>query len=191
MVLSLKCFSPVFRLLPKRLARHSLIVGAALATCLNGGMASALDFNYTFSGKDSGGNPATLTGLITGLADNSLDQKSGVVITANIPNFFSATLTTYISGSGFDVQGGLITGVDIYFSDNLYELYLGNQGNYYSSFSWDQSLYIQDVDNTSASSLVFTPLQPGTAVPGPLPLLGAATALGWSRRLRRRCNSST
>jgi hypothetical protein len=27
---------------------------------------------------------------------------------------------------------------------------------------------------------------PGTAVPGPLPVLGAAAAFGWSRRLRRR-----
>lgn len=28
------------------------------------------------------------------------------------------------------------------------------------------------------------------AVPGPLPLMGAAAAFGWSRRLRRRCNRS-
>jgi hypothetical protein len=32
----------------------------------------------------------------------------------------------------------------------------------------------------------YTPTTPGTAVPGPLPVLGAAAAFGWSRRLRRR-----
>jgi MYXO-CTERM domain-containing protein len=30
------------------------------------------------------------------------------------------------------------------------------------------------------------PTPPGATVPGPLPLLGAGAAFGWSRRLRKR-----
>lgn len=35
-------------------------------------------------------------------------------------------------------------------------------------------------------SSVYVPPTPGTGVPGPLPVLGGLTALGWSRRLRKR-----
>ena len=40
-------------------------------------------------------------------------------------------------------------------------------------------------DNGFGSIFEFDPT-PGAPVPGPLPLMGAAAALGWSRRLRRR-----
>jgi hypothetical protein len=44
------------------------------------------------------------------------------------------------------------------------------------------------LDGTSESIQVIlgAPTPPGVTVPGPLPLLGAAAAFGWSRRLRRR-----
>jgi len=34
--------------------------------------------------------------------------------------------------------------------------------------------------------VIGAPPSPSTAVPGPLPLFGAAAAFGWSRRLRKR-----
>jgi MYXO-CTERM domain-containing protein len=44
------------------------------------------------------------------------------------------------------------------------------------------------LDGTSESIQVIlgAPTPPGTTVPGPLPLLGAGAAFGWSRRLRKR-----
>jgi hypothetical protein len=49
------------------------------------------------------------------------------------------------------------------------------------------------INGTSETIEVFVgnpPAPPGTPVPGPLPLFGAAAAFGYSRRLRRRVNSS-
>lgn len=43
----------------------------------------------------------------------------------------------------------------------------------------------------SAKTLQSSSLTPAASVPGPLPLMGAAAAFGWSRRLRRRVGSST
>jgi MYXO-CTERM domain-containing protein len=44
------------------------------------------------------------------------------------------------------------------------------------------------LDGTSESIQVIlgAPTPPGATVPGPLPLLGAGAAFGWSRRLRKR-----
>ena len=39
--------------------------------------------------------------------------------------------------------------------------------------------------------IAFSTLTPANAVPGPLPLMGAAAAFGWSRRLRRRVSGRT
>jgi hypothetical protein len=64
--------------LRQRLVRHGHIAplaGVTLAACLNAGTASALEFTFTFSGTGSPTSPATVTGLISGLLDNTNDQK--------------------------------------------------------------------------------------------------------------------
>lgn len=91
----------------------------------------------------------------------------------------------YLAGSGFDVAGGQVTGVDIAFSETFRNLELGNVGGayhprYYQLFgSFDNA----DSDKSPSNTLSFAPVGPAS-VPAPLPLLGAGAAFGWSRRLR-------
>jgi len=130
-------------------------LGAALlATCLQAGAASALSFNFSFA--SSGGpldpsgpiTPVTVTGIVAGLVDNLNDQKSGLsfTITSSTNTVFGGwdVFTTYFVGTGFDVSGGQITGVNIaYTNGGTQVLALGNQN--------DLSLELSDLDNQVAN----------------------------------------
>ena len=165
-----------------------MMSGVVLTAALNAGGAFALDFNFTFSGFGYPTNPSTVTGLISGLVDNMNNQTSGLSVTittaTNTPTGGWPTFSTYVSGDGFDVSAGAITGVNIEFSDGDNLLYLGNQGFFTTGLYTYTSGFVVNTDD--ADSLSFTPYTPSTAVPGPLPLLGAACAFRASRQLRRR-----
>jgi hypothetical protein len=167
--------------------------GVMLTAALNAGGAFALDFNFTYSGTYSNPtSPFTVTGLISGLVDNMNDQTSGITVTitsaTNTPAEGWPVFSTYWDGDGFDVSAGAVTGVDIGFVESfVYFLYLGNQDNISPELSKNISPYYNNaLDSSSSNSLSFTPFTPSTAVPGPLPLLGAACAFRASRQLRRR-----
>ena len=169
-------------------------VGAALlATCLQAGAASALSFNFSFTGTGNPTSPATVTGIVDGLVDNLNDQKYGLLITitsaTNTPSGGWTVFTNYAGGEGFDVSGGQVTGVDIWLIENNrpQKLYLGNQ-DYHNPLlvtPFPIEMYNADGNNTTSNSLMFTPAS-SVSVPGPLPLFGAAAAFGWSRQLKRR-----
>jgi hypothetical protein len=171
-------------------------VGAALlAACLQAGAASALSFNFSFTGTGNPTSPATVTGIVDGLVDNLNDQKYGLLITitsaTNTPSGGWTVFTDYGDGEGegFDVSGGQVTGVNIvlYANDRPQKLYLGNQ-DYHNPFLVSPFPIVisnADVNNTTSNSLMFTPAS-SVSVPGPLPLFGAAAAFGWSRQLKRR-----
>jgi hypothetical protein len=169
-----------------------MMSGVVLTAALNAGGASALDFNFTFSGLGIPTNPSTVTGLISGLVDNMNNQTSGLSVTittaTNTPTGGWPTFSTYVSGDGFDVSAGAITGVNIRFTDGGNYLYLGNQG------AFTPELRTSDFTIATlaqATDLSFTPVTPSsTAVPGPFPLLGAACAFRASRQLRRRFNAT-
>lgn len=170
-------------------------VGAALlATCLQAGAASALSFNFSFTGTGNPTSPATVTGIVDGLVDNLNDQKYGLLITitsaTNTPSGGWTVFTNYYAdGEGFDVSGGQVTGVNIvlYANDRPQKLYLGNQDEYnpFLVTPFPIEMYNADRNNTTSNSLMFTPAS-SVPVPGPLPLFGAAAAFGWSRQLKRR-----
>jgi hypothetical protein len=128
--------------------------------------------------------------------DNLNDQTSGLTLTiisaTNTPVGGWPIFTSFIDGSGFDVTNGQVTGVDISYVDPSFTntLQLGNQGNYSPTLG-DSNMTSLNAEYNSAStnSLVFSPVS-SAAVPGPLPLLGAAAAFGWSRQLRRRIKIS-
>ena len=168
--------------------RPAMMSGVVLTAALNAGGAFALDFNFTFSGTGIPTDPSTVTGLISGLVDNMNNQTSGLSVTittaTNTPTGGWPTFSTYVSGDGFDVSAGAITGVNIEFSDGDNLLYLGNQGFFTTDLYTYTSGFVVNTDD--ADSLSFTPYTPSTAVPGPLPLLGAACAFRASRQLRRR-----
>ena len=165
--------------------RPAMMSGVVLTAALNAGGAFALDFNFTFSGLGQPTDPSTVTGLISGLVDNMNDQTSGLTVTitsaTNAPAGGWPTFSNYDSGDGFDVSAGNITNVNIAFSEGDYILALSNP------FSELANQATTIVNRGSSGSLSFTPVTPpATAVPGPLPLLGAACAFHASRQLRRR-----
>lgn len=174
----------------------ALLGSATLLGALNGGKASALDFNFSFTGAGFPTSPASVTGIIKGLLDNTNDQKSGLEITitsaTNTPPSGWPVFTKYFDGAGFDVLGGSITGVNIIYADESFSsvVVLGD-----GIVSFPQVIKLTgDYDNYDSSvgnnSLVFTPIAPPSSVPGPLPLLGAAAAFRVSRQLRRRIKPS-
>lgn len=164
-----------------------MMSGVVLTAALNAGGAFALDFNFNFSGGGAPTNPATVTGLISGLVDNTNNQTSGLTVTitsaTNGPVGGFPLFTNYSFFEGIDVSNGIITDSQILFETNLFNLNLRTgPGNVPSLDAKDFSFTNYGSDN----SLVFTPATSSTAVPGPLPLLGAAFAFRASRQLRRR-----
>jgi hypothetical protein len=176
---------------------HAAFGAALLISCLQAGAASALSFNFSFSGSEAPNTPnsqATVTGIVSGLADNTSNQTTGLTFTitsaTNTPTLGWSTFSNYGSGDGIDVSGGQVTGANIHYVNNDGQLlFLGNQGVYGAELSETSYDFVNvDLDNTSSNSLLFTPASPAS-VPGPLPLFGAGAAFGWSRRLRRRIKS--
>jgi len=113
-------FDPMARILRRSIflgARQSCALGITVAACLNAGIASALDFNFSFSGDGSPASPSTVTGIITGLLDNTSNQTNGITITitsaTNTPSGGWAVFnpSNYVTGAGVDVSGGLITNI--------------------------------------------------------------------------------
>lgn len=187
----------------RRLIGRAAFGAALLTSCLQAGAASALSFDFSFTGIDNFNSPAEVVGTVAGLVDNLNGQTTGLTVTIEmswyriwiLPSEF--TDADYISGTGFDVADGLVTGVNIFYKSELYKddsfslfhnLFLGNQGLYSPEYSDNHGGYNLDPDSNSTNTLrfapVFTPVAP--SAPGPLPLFGAAAAFGWSRQLRRR-----
>lgn len=165
------------------------------------GAASALGFNFSFTGTGFPDSPATVTGIVDGLVDNTNDQTTGVTVTiTSAPNGLSGIVFTDADltfGDGFDVASGQVTGVDVkYLNATFLALLLGNQDNpsplcICIDVNLNPIFHNEDTNSLSANSLVFTPSGPGPAsVPGPLPIFGAGAAFGWSRRLKRRIKTS-
>lgn len=65
----------------QRLIGRSVFGGALVMSCLQAGAASALSFNFTFTGNGFPTDPATVTGVVDGLVDNLNDQKTGLTVT--------------------------------------------------------------------------------------------------------------
>ncbi|MCP9900349.1 hypothetical protein KBZ09_06855 [Cyanobium sp. Cruz CV11-17] len=179
----------------KKFVGHAAFGAALLVTGLQAGAASALSFNFSFTGTGNPTSPATVTGIVDGLVDNQANQKTGLTFTitsaTNTPTLGWSVFSTYDGETGIDVSGGQVTGADVIYvntSDGTQTLYLGAFGFLaeINTFSSNDKKYFSISD--SSSSLVFTPASPAS-VPGPLPLFGAGAAFGWSRRLRRRIKS--
>jgi hypothetical protein len=172
----------------KRLRGRTFIGASLLVACLQAGAASALSFNFEFSGFGFPTNPGTVTGTVDGLVDNLNNQTTGLTVTiasaTNGPSGIVFTDADYNSGDGFDVASGQVTGVNIRWTSGILNLYLGNQGGFdpqYTDFDFNN----YDFSN----SLVFTPSSQ-EPVPGALPIFGGGAAFGWSRRLRRRIKTT-
>ena len=102
----------------------------------------------------------------------------------------ASLISTYIVGDGdgvltdgFGISSGYISGDPIFSSSTIAGQTLASLGFTFSSGllgSWT-------LNGTGDTIQAFLgPASPPSAVPGPLPLLGAGAAFGWSRRLRHR-----
>ena len=180
----------------KRLLGRAAVGAALMVSCLHAGAASALSFNFSFSGIGTPSSPTTVTGIVDGLVDNVDNQTSGLTFTitsaTNTPTLGWSTFSNYVSGEGIDVSGGQVTGADVAYANNFdvgQFLSLGNQLGFGPELD-DGSFNNTEPDNSLWNSLSFTPASPAS-VPGPLPLFGAGAAFGWSRRLRRKIKATT
>ena len=176
----------------------SLITATAVLG-LNAGGAAALDFNFSFSTTtgttSTPTNPATVTGIISGLIDNSIRQTSGLTVTilsaTNAPAGGWPTFTSVSSGgSGIWVSNGQVTSANLIFRNGDSYLEFGtvnnpDNRNYYPLLDYFGTTYVSNAGSSgpSTSNLTFTPV---SQAPSPLPIMGAGAAFGWSRRLRRR-----
>lgn len=167
--------------------------------------AFAVSFTFSFLGN---------SGSITGLVDNTNNQTPATVQVTSSSASGAIRTYYYISGPGFNVSNGQVvsngTQQTLYKSvpgggqdfagtyggqtgaNNFlgYQLLLGSPGaGAFPNSGWS-ALCLQNVACYSSSNgvLVYTASQSSSSssVPGPLPLLGATAAFGWSRRLRKR-----
>jgi hypothetical protein len=182
-------------------------LGVATGSLLAPQAASALDFNFIITGFS---NPSkSVSGMITNLVDNTQNQKCDTLASCTVmvnSNSTGAPNVTYdySSGTGFDVTSGFITyafwsgsptgggsqndplGASLGLFPDCISVTTGNpvnppqgdpvtcQGN----LVYNTGTTLVRVDGGSS----FSP----KPVPGPLPIFGAAAALGWSRRLKKR-----
>jgi hypothetical protein len=156
---------------------------AVIAQATFSAPAKALGFSWQFSNLD--GHPVSggvVEGAISGLLDNTSSQAAGlIVVVDSAPNTPAGGWINdgpFSGGTGFLVLNGEATAGNAFFGIISGDcLYLGGGFQYgpgLSSFSL--SLYNAALNGVTA----YAPQV--SAVPGPLPLLGAASALGWSRK---------
>ena len=179
-------------------------MGAFAAACLQTGAASALTWNWSFTTTNGYvGSGTFTTDSQTPIAFTSEAVKSITGTIADGATIYTITgldtgLNEFQWNGSYDAGNSpiLTDGGGIYFVSeptsgpsfvtNIFNDYTGsfaaaNEINY-------TQFYLNDPDSIASSSLIpqYTP----SSVPGPLPLLGAGAAFGWSRRMRRRLKTS-
>jgi hypothetical protein len=171
--------------------------------------ASALDFTFSF-GQGTG-----VSGLITGLVEgaNSCSELAGPCFVTFLNaggtgsptgNYFNNPVNLLGASGGFTVAGSSIAS-DGFLGSQSGQLPVGQflpvlvfsqpligaaLGSYLSNTGQITAIHFNQL--TLAGSIPSFNLVPtATSVPGPLPVLGAAAAFGYSRKLRKRIKGST
>jgi hypothetical protein len=178
-------------------------MGSVLAAPLG---ARALDFDWYFVDQNGDTTRATIKGLVEGYNPGGAGEVVEVLetpLTLALGGdwaFQSSTSLPY----AFYIQDGQVLAADAYYN-KLGQAQLGI-GAYYSGAPapMPSSLYCNQIADTTTgerlsncngifysdpSEAAFVPIA-STAVPGPLPIWGAAVALGYGRRLRSRVRSA-
>ncbi len=176
-----------------------LPLAAAAALALVGGEAKALVIRYDFDDAAE-----TATGYTGGTIEvSSLDQTLGTSPT---------TFTVEINNNPFTVVADFSAGASgtddityFTFPENSWEAANFNFGAITPATQWSSLLgtftgtegglgTFSWTSPSAGGSLVFprpSSITFSVPVPGPLPILGAAAAFGWSRRLRKKIQEST
>lgn len=96
-----------------------------------------------------------------------------------------AALSPFLTGSTVSTVNGSI--------NNYLVAFAGQSTNNDTTFNYNSALISPKAFMTGYIALEYDyslPPVPGATVPGPLPLLGAASAFAWSRRMRKRITSA-
>jgi hypothetical protein len=135
-------------------------LGAGLSIIISASSALAVSFNFSFN--DTSGGAGTISGTITGLADNTNNQTTGftVAVTSSPGNKGLGTYTydTNPSVLGFNVSSGNITVADWSGTSAGNFLYF-NPGNFVQLTDFGSYNFFDNGPTT----LTFTPV--ATAVP--------------------------
>jgi hypothetical protein len=199
------------RTLAKRCRRLSPLLAAPAALLLSQGEAKAILTYYIF---ENAGNVVVQTsgsldlfgaipsGSITscGIAGRIASSVAWICTGPNVDNqFYDITGPTSFNGT-VNIEGASsVTGISTFLFRDLIQIdptYASNTPIVSSAtfngttlldlgFTTTGLIGTWTLDGTSESIQVIIGAPP-TAVPGPLPLFGAAAAFGWSRRLRKR-----
>jgi len=151
----------------------------------------ALGFHWrlnSFNGQPVSGG--VVKGAISGLLDNTSSQTAGLIVAVdsapNTPAGGWINDGPFSGETGFSVLNGEATAGNAFFGSISGDcLYLRGGSQYEPGLS-DSSLVIYN----AAPDGVTTYAPQVSAVPDPLPLLGAASALGWSRKVRNRLRNA-
>ncbi len=174
--------------------------------------AYALTFDWSFvvTGGGGVGFPSavggSVSGIIDGLVEGSANQCTGsntcTVEITSVPGGFLLGGGWQFNGppngvgAAFSVSGGNVTFANARFTRGNDELLFGTSpfNTYYPQLQGDVPGGVISYNSLNPPSLpgvtVFSSSTRTSAVPGPLPLFGAATAFGFSRKLRKRIKSS-
>jgi len=110
------------------------------------------------------------------------------------PTFFNGTVSAYPASSASGMHTSLVGNRSIFFIDSAYtsatpivsSATFNGQTLASLGFTTTGLIGTWSLVGTSETINVILGNPPAAAVPGPLPLFGAAAAFGWSRRLRKR-----
>lgn len=174
----------------------SLPLAISALSLLSPGRADAVTtWSWTFTASGSGTNvsgagtittadvtPAPLTSYtITGIS-GTVTYTGAISQTATITSLVNPNDQFQWDGSTgfFATQAGIFFDTDYLTDNNLYHNGLGFNA-------------LTNFDDLNGYIVLSSSIQPGSAtpVPGPLPVMGAAAAFGFSRRLRGRIRNST
>jgi hypothetical protein len=159
----------------------------------------ALDFSFSYGDQ----NGQSVEGIIRQIADDATSKPASIEVTRSpvgTPYFPAAR---WVSGDGFTVSNQQITGYrwkgqastqDWCLSFDSAGVRPGAQPPLVAmspSFPFSQvgpcsSPTLTSFGTNPAFTLLSTPALPGQSAPGPLPVLGAAAAFAYSRKLRSR-----
>lgn len=177
-------------------ALFPLVATASLAAITPSYPAKALDFAWQFNNTD-GGPTITNGGIVTGTISGLLDNRSGqtgvgpgdtpltVTVTSapNTPSGGWINDWAIGGGSGFTVANGQVTASNAFFLGSSGGSSILNFGSPQLAVLMEPTLINSDPTGT----VTFTPI---SSVPGPVPILGAISAFGWSRRVRKRLRAA-
>jgi hypothetical protein len=184
------------------LGSAGIVIGVANIALLAPQAASALNFNFSFGGVEG-----IIEGLVEGSNPCDSSQPTCRVSVTNAgvsgaqTGLYSLSTNALPTGTGFTVSGGLITEATWGFAPHVGETGFASQLAF--SLSDPIRVFVCEFGSTGclglrtfpssfvAGPVTFTPSRAASAVPGPLPVLGAVAALGYSRRLRKRIKGST